>query len=239
MTPRAGSRILPIRATARSQTFSSKTPQAADLWGNAARSTLADDPAVARPRRCYLPGLSFHVYNRGNNRSIVFRDDRDYRMFLAMTKHSIADNCVAVHAVVLMTNHFHMLVTPDAEHALPLAMKQIGERYSRYFNDKYGRTGALWEGRYQARPIENSSDVLICLRYIEQNPVKAGIVAAAEAYPWSSFAVHALGRRSDWLVPHSSYERLGCTARDRQLAYRVLCDEPLPADAIALARHKR
>jgi putative transposase len=192
---------------------------------------------MARARRNVAAGESLHVYNRGNNRTTIFQEDIDRETFLVLVERSTERKGVAVHALALMTTHFHLLVTPRAEHALSLAMKQIGERYSRYYNGKYGRTGTLWERRYQAVQMNDDAHSLICLRYIEQNPVRAGLVSHPEAYRWSSYAVHALGHRSDWLVPHTAYLALGHTDEERQAAYQAICAEPLPARDIARLRH--
>ena len=187
--------------------------------------------------RIYLPGTSAHVYNRGNNRLPIFREETDCEVFVAMLKTAAARWGLSAHAFVLMTTHFHLIATPGSETALPGAMKQLGERFSRYYNDKHGRSGTLWEGRYRAKHITDERYWLICLRYVEQNPVRAGIVAAPDGYRWSSYAFHAFGQQPGWLTPHPVYLSLGSTAEERQSAYRVICAEPLPEPELLYIRN--
>jgi putative transposase len=185
--------------------------------------------------RTYFPNLSAHVYHRGNNRMAIFSEQTDCDVFLNILAAAAEWHDVSVHAFVIMTTHFHLIATPNTETALPAAMKQVGERYVRYFNRKYRRTGTMWEGRYRAKHLTDERHWLTCLRYVEQNPVRARMVATADAYPWSSYGVHGLGRSVDWLVPHAVYLRLGATDEERRTAYRVLCAEPLPeADLIGI-----
>jgi REP-associated tyrosine transposase len=193
---------------------------------------------MARPLRTFVPEESLHVYNRGNNRMTIFHEDVDYESFLVMTQRSAQRKGVSVHAVVLMTTHFHLLVTPAAEHALGRTMKEIGERYARYYNRKYARTGTLWEGRYRLVPLDDEGQTLICLRYIDQNPVRAKIVNAPDEYRWSSHGLYALGRSWAWLVPHPAFLDLGRSDEERRRAYRTICSEPVPIDALVRVRRR-
>jgi putative transposase len=117
-------------------------------------------------------------------------------------------------------------------------MKEILERYSRFFNRKYGRTGSLWEGRFRALGIDDEEYALICARYIEQNPVRARMVTAIDEYRWSSYRCLALGEPSDWLVPHPTYLALGRTDEERRAAYRAICSDPVPVEAFVRLRHR-
>ena len=179
-------------------------------------------------RRVYFPKLSVHVYNRGNNRTSIFEENTDCEVFLRMLKAATAWYDVSVHEFVLMTTHFHLIATPNTETALTGAMKQVGERYSRYFNRRHRRTGTLWESRYRAKHIMDERQWLTCSRYVVQNPVRAGMVAAPGAYQWSSYRVHGMGEDTEWLVHHAVYLGLGLNDKDRQAAFRAMCDEPLP-----------
>src|SRR6185295_16130884 len=120
-------------------------------------------------------------------------------------------NGVEVHGFSLMSTHWHGLATPSTASALPAAMKRIGERYVRHFNRKYQRFGSPWAGRYRPLPVGDELYWLTCLRYIEQNPVRAGMVSMLEAYPWSSYRAHAFGEGPEWLATHHVYESLGRT----------------------------
>lgn len=186
--------------------------------------------------RIYVPGFSVHVIRRGNNRCDIFRDDDDRRMFLATLKGAADDSNVHVHAFVLMTTHYHALASPQHAEALPAMMKTLGERYVDYFNRKYDRIGTLWAGRYTAISIASERYWLNCLRYIEQNPVRAGIVGRPGDYAWSSYRLHALGEPLDWITEHGVYRMLGTTSGERQAVYRDACERLLTGEELALQR---
>jgi putative transposase len=188
------------------------------------------------PRRLFVQGLTHHVYHRGNNGTDVFRDDSDRVIFLMLLDHTCRRTGVQVHAYALMTTHYHAMVTaPDAE-ALPRAMQRLGRRYVRYFNDRYKRTGTLWEGRYQASLIESERYWFTCMRYVESNPVEARIVPSPEAYAWSSYRFHALGEPDRIVTPHELYKRLGTSAEARQAEWRAMCGAALSAEQLAVVR---
>lgn len=129
---------------------------------------------------------------------------------------------VALHAYVLMSNHFHLLATPQTEDGLPKMMQAVGRSYVRYFNDAQGRSGTLWEGRYKSTVIQADRYLLACMAYIDLNPVRAGLVSAPSDYLWSSH-LHYLGARMDRLItPHSLYWELGNTPFAREAAYADL-----------------
>jgi putative transposase len=188
-------------------------------------------------RRIFVPDASVHVYHRGNNRIAIFGEESDCEVFLRILKTAVESYDTAVHGFVLMTTHIHVLATPKTETALAGTMKQLGERYVPYFNRKYRRTGTLWEGRYRSKHIADERQWLTCLRYIEQNPVRAHMVPAPDAYRWSSYSAHARGEGFEWLVPHPVYLKLGRNDEERQAAYRAICAEPLPQSDLMCLRH--
>ena len=175
----------------------------------------------------FVPGVTLHLRHRGNNRCAVFGDDEDYEVYLTMLESAMRRHSVSVHAFALMTTHTHLQVTPDSEYGTCDAMKELGGNYVLYFNRKYNRVGTLWTGRYGAKPILDERYWLICLRYIEQNPVRAGIVVLPEQYRWSSYRAHAFGDGPDWLASHPVFERLGANDEERRTAYRALCAIPV------------
>lgn len=180
---------------------------------------------MARLPRLVLPGQAHHLILRGNNRQAVVMDDADRRQFLDLLRDCARSHRLAIHAYVLMDNHLHLLATPEDELGLGKCVQSLGRRYVAWFNHKHGRTGTLWEGRYRATVIDSERYFLACMRYIELNPVRAGMCAAAEDYPWSSCASH-LGRRSDPLLSeHLLYWTLGNTPFEREAAYRALLEE--------------
>jgi putative transposase len=177
---------------------------------------------MARLPRLTVPGYPHHIIQRGNNRQAIFGAAKDYETLLAMLEEHAAKEGVAIHAYVLMSNHFHLLATPGTQEAIPQMMQAVGRRYVRYFNQRQARTGTLWEGRYKSTLIQAERYLLVCMAYIDLNPVRAGLVAEPGDYPWSSHA-HYLGRRSDKLVtPHPLYWELGNTPFSRDAAYAEL-----------------
>ncbi len=184
----------------------------------------------------FLPGLSHHVCHRGNDRTEIFQDDGDRTVFLVLLGRALRRGDVKMHGYSLMGNHYHALVTAPDEGALPLAMQRFGRGYVRYFNERYQRTGTLWEGRYHASLITDERHWLTCLKYIERNPVKARMVESPEDYPWSSYRHHAFGDANPLVTSHHLYESLGRTATPRQAEWRRTCGEALSPDDEALIR---
>ena len=153
----------------------------------------------------------------------MFREDADYDLFLLLLKRASKRFAVHVHAFALMPNHYHLIVTPDDATALPKTMQLANGRYVRYFNRKYNRIGTALNGRYKSLPISDEAHFLTCLRYVELNPVRAGLVAAPEDYRWTSYRIHALAEPTKWIADHRVYLALGPTPAWRQAAYRTLC----------------
>lgn len=177
---------------------------------------------MARLPRLTLAGYPHHIIQRGNNRQMIFADMQDFEAMLVLLAESAQKFAVAVHAYVLMDNHFHLLATPATAEALPLMMQAVGRSYVRYFNNRHGRSGTLWEGRYRSTLIETERYLLACMVYIDLNPVRVGMVAQAADWRWSSHA-HSLGLRVDGLItPHALYWALGNTPFAREAAYGAL-----------------
>jgi putative transposase len=198
---------------------------------------------MPRPRRLQITGTPHHVIQRGVNRTDLFRSDADFECFLTIFHAAAVKYQTAVHTYVLMTNHVHFLVTPQVEDGLSNTMKNVGETYVRYFNRRYERTGGLFDGRYRSLVIDSDAYWLTCMRYVELNPVRAGIVSGPEDYRWSSYGFHALGTPDDLLVPHGLYLALGNTVAIRQQHWRAICRESLSTEQLAemrdLTRHGR
>jgi putative transposase len=174
---------------------------------------------LARLARLTLPGYPHHIIQRGNNRQAVFLSDDDRVFFLNLLFENARQWQVAVHAYVLMDNHFHLLATPQTERGVPQMMQSLGRRYVRYFNDKYLRSGTLWEGRYKSTLIQADAYFLVCMVYCDLNPVRAGMVDRPQDYAWSSH-LHYIGAKQDRLVtPHALFWALGNTPFARELAY--------------------
>ena len=157
-------------------------------------------------------------------------------MFLGLLRRAVCRYDVELHAFALMSNHFHLLLTPRTPAALPAALKELNAAYTRHHNKRHDRIGTVWCGRYRGILIDDEGYWLTCLRYIEQNPVRAGLVVSADQYPWSSYPAHAFGHWPEWLTPHAIYMSLGKTMLERQAAYLDLSGQPLPEACALLLR---
>lgn len=177
---------------------------------------------MARLPRLTLAGQPHHVIQRGNNRQVIFMDEPDREMMLALIAETAPRLDVALHAYVLMPNHFHLLATPSTVEGLPQLMQAVGRRYVRHFNDRHGRSGTLWEGRYRSTLLQPEKYLMACMVYIDLNPVRAGLVAEAREFDWSSHAHYAGLRHQRLLTPHSLYWALGNTPFAREAAYAEL-----------------
>ena len=187
---------------------------------------------MARLPRLIVPHQPHHVIQRGAARQAVFQDGDDYLIFLKYLKEACKQFKVAIHAYVLMPNHVHLLVTPADQVGLARMMQWIGRFYVPYFNHKYGRVGTLWQGRYKAAVIDSEHYFLLCSRYIELNPVRAGLVTQPGEYRWSSY-LHHVGSRPDPLISeHALFWALGNTPFAREATYRDLIDQNISPQAI-------
>jgi putative transposase len=177
---------------------------------------------MARLPRYILPGQPQHVIQRGNNRAAMFVAPADYHFFCECLKTACERHACGLHAYVLMTNHVHLLLTPNGRNSIGKVMQSVGRRYVRYFNVAYRRTGTLWEGRYRASPVDTERYLFACYRYIELNPVRAAMVTHPGDHPWSSHRANALRVTDPLVTPHARYQALGADDRSRQAAYRAL-----------------
>ena len=174
---------------------------------------------MARLPRLALPGYAHHLMQQGGNDQPIFLSAADHQMMWTLLEENARKFGVAVHAYALLNSHFRLLATPTTSDGLPQMMQSIGRRYVRYFNDKHGRTGTLWNGRYRGGLIETDSYLLTCMVFIDLSPVRAGLGSDAGGHAWSSYA-HNAGLRIDALVtPHSRYWALGNTPFAREAAY--------------------
>ncbi len=177
---------------------------------------------MARKPRFYLPGVPQHVIQRGNNREPCFYAAADYRRYLELVQEAVLKNQAAIHAYVLMTNHVHLLVTPGHAFSIVHLMQDLGRKYVPYINRRYKRSGTLWEGRYKASLVDSEGYLLTCMRYIELNPVRAGMVDSPGDYLWSSYAKNAFGNADPLIESHPLYLSLGAEGAQCQQAYREL-----------------
>ena len=191
---------------------------------------------MPRRARLSIAGIPWHIIQRGNNRSACFYAEEDYRRYLETLEEQAKKFDCAVHAYVLMTNHVHLLLTPAREESAGLLMKHLGQRYVQYINRTYRRTGTLWEGRFRSCLTQNENYVLSCYRYIELNPVRAGMVDHPRDYRWSSHRANAQGKVESLILPHDEYLKLGNGDLERQSAYRELFRAHMDAERVAEIR---
>ncbi|PCI68509.1 MAG: transposase [Piscirickettsiaceae bacterium] len=177
---------------------------------------------MARLPRYYIKDQPQHIIQRGNNREPIFAANEDYLFYLECLQEAAKRHDLSIHAYVLMTNHVHILASPQATDSIPKTLQSVGRRYVQYFNHSYKRTGTLWEGRYKATVIDSDRYLLTCMRYIELNPVRAGMVEHPHDYIWSSYAANAEGKRDVKLTHHSLYQQLGIDETERISTYQQL-----------------
>lgn len=191
---------------------------------------------MPRRARLVVPGIPWHIIQRGNNRTACFYAEKDYRRYLHTLREMAERFDCAVHAYVLMTNHVHLLLTPTRKDSAALLMKHLGQRYVQYVNRSYRRSGTLWEGRFRSCLAQNERYALTCYRYIELNPVRAQMVSHPRDYRWSSYRANAEGRPDAVLTPHPDYLALGLRKSDRLASYRELFSAHLEPERIAEIR---
>jgi putative transposase len=177
---------------------------------------------MPRRARLCLPNVPLHIIQRGNNRQACFFADEDYRKYLEWLQEYAAKTGCLIHAYVLMTNHVHLLVSVRDGGSVGSLMKALGQRYVQYVNRSYRRSGTLWEGRFRSCLVQDETYLLACQRYIELNPVRAGMVEHPAEYRWSSYRANAQGEADALVKPHPLYDALGRDAASREAAYREL-----------------
>lgn len=192
---------------------------------------------MARLPRYGLAGQPQHVIQRGNNRSPIFFAPEDYDFFLECLKEGCRCYGCVVHAYVLMTNHVHLLVTPQTSDGVSKLMQSLGRRYVQHINYTRQRTGTLWEGRYKAVPLDSEQYLMICQRYIELNPVRAAMVIRPGDYKWSSYAHNAQGKTDELIHEHALYLALGDEPVARRASYRSLFRTGIDATTLSGLRN--
>ena len=191
---------------------------------------------MPRRPRILLADQPLHIVQRGINREPCFFAEEDYQCYLHWLEEAAHDCRCAIHAYVLMTNHVHLLLTSGEAGAPTRLMQSVGRRYVQYVNRFYRRTGSLWEGRYKSSVVQAESYLLACMRYIELNPVRAGMVADPGAYRWSSYRANGLGQADTRWTPHPLYLGLDVEPVSRCRAYRALFRSQLDAEAAGEVR---
>jgi putative transposase len=187
---------------------------------------------MPRRIRIHLPGMPLHIVQRGHNRDACFFGEQDYLAYQHWLHEALQENDCALHAYVLMTNHVHLLITPQSAEAVSRFVMALGRRYVQYINKTCGRTGTLWDSRYKSSLIDSEPYLLSCQRYIEMNPVRARMVDDPAHYRWSSYRGNALGQADPLLTPHAIYAALASDEAARSKQYRALFRTQIDNDPI-------
>jgi len=174
------------------------------------------------------PHATLHVVQRGYERCPCFSCAKDREAYLEALRGGSARQACAIHAYALMGNHVHLLFTSERAKGASRLMPDVVTGYARYLSDEYGHEGAVWEETYDATPVHARRQFLACMRYIEENPVRAGLAASAGAWPWSSYRCNALGIDDPLVTPHPCYFSLGRSAGERRAAYAALTETVHP-----------
>lgn len=194
---------------------------------------------MARSTRVFLPETPVHLVQRGNNRGTCFEYLGDARRYLEFLDEARQLHKIDIHAYVLMNNHIHLLASPRRDpEGISQMMKVLGQRYAQYFNKHHHRTGGLFEGRYHACLIGEEEYLFACYRYIEMNPVRAGLTDEPGEYRWSSYHANALGVEDPLIAPHAAYLAVGQDPSARQRQYRQLFESPLTPAMLEDIRHQ-
>ena len=188
---------------------------------------------MPRRPRLLMADYPLHIVQRGINREPCFFAEEDYHCYLHWLEEAARDCGCAIHAYALMTNHVHLLITPSVSGSPSRLMQSLGRRYVQYVNRFYRRTGSLWEGRFKSSVVQAETYLLACYRYIELNPVRAGMVTDPGQYRWSSYRANGLGQADACLTPHALYLAQGQGSAERGAAYRALFRPQLDGEAAA------
>ncbi len=187
---------------------------------------------MPRKPRFFVPDIANHVIQRGINKSAVYFEEEDYQHYKHILHEAAESSGVLIHAYVLMTNHIHLLATADSDRGISLMMQKLGRFYVPYINHKYGQSGTLWDVRFKSSLVDSDHYVLACMRYIEMNPVRAGMVKSPQAYKWSSYLSNALDFHDRLITPAASYLGLALRKKKRQQVYSSLFSEHLDDQVI-------
>jgi putative transposase len=176
-------------------------------------------PRLACPEEAHS---TLHVVQRARERRVCFSCARDCAAYLEALRECAARVECAVHAYALMGNHVHLLFTPARAEGAARLMPAIASGYARHLAAAYGHADPVWEEAYDASPVQARRHLLACMRYIEENPVRAGLAARPGAYPWSSYRANALGEDDALVTPHAHYCSLAHSPDARRAAYAAL-----------------
>ena len=191
---------------------------------------------MGRPLRPVADGLVYHALNRGNNRDVVCRDGGDYRAFLRSLAQTQVRYPFALFGYALMGNHFHLLLRPEAGESISRILQSLTVAHTWRYHRRHRSVGHVWQGRFKSPVIQDDEHLLSVLRYLETNPLRAGMVADLQEYPWTSYAAHGLGQANPLLSEVPVWSRLRVTEAVRQASWRQWVHVPLTEKELAVLR---
>jgi len=187
---------------------------------------------MARLPRYNIVNQPQHIILRSREGQTIFFEEQDYQYFHDCLDAATYNYQLRLHAYVLMQDHVHVLATPAHRNSVSRVVQSIGRNYVQYFNECYGGSGSLWEGRYRATVIDAKNYLLSVSRYIELNPVRGGLVGKPADYRWSSYAHNALGQHDEMISAAREYQQLGDSDSARCKAYRKLFKQKLDPELV-------
>jgi putative transposase len=176
---------------------------------------------MGRLARTVGDGLIYHAINRGNNRGDVLTDEADRIAFLEALAKTKERYPFRLFGYCLMTNHFHLLLRPEAGQSISRILQSLAVAHTWRYHKRHHTTGHVWQGRFKSPVIQDDSHLLVVLRYIEANPLRAKMIRDLADYPWSSFPCHCLGQEDPLLSPFPEWEELGRSEAERRRRWRA------------------
>jgi putative transposase len=176
---------------------------------------------MGRLPRAIDDGLVYHALNRGNNRGDVFTDEADHLAFLQAIADAKVRYPFRLFGYCLMTNHFHLLLRPEPGQSISRILQSLTVTHTWRYHKRHRSSGHVWQGRFKSPVIQDDAHLLVVLRYIEANPLRAGMVTDPADYRWSSFPHHGLGRADPLVSGFPEWEELGATEAQRRRRWRA------------------
>jgi putative transposase len=202
-----------------------------------ASPTVSGYPAgMGRPPRLIGDGLVYHALNRGNNRERVFFRPTDYEQFLRALAQTQERYPFRLYAYCLMANHFHLVLQPADGQAISRILQSLTVAHTWHYHRAQATSGHVWQGRFKSPVIAADEHLLTVLRYVESNPLRAGMVTDLAEYSWSSYPAHGLGRGLPLLAEAPVWRSLGRREPARQRYWRQWLHTPLTEKELALVR---
>jgi len=191
---------------------------------------------MGRPPRLIADGLSYHALNRGNNRARVFAHPADFQQFLQALGQTQERSPFRLYAYCLMSNHFHLVVEPDAAQNISRILQSLTVAHTWHYHKALGTSGHVWQGRFKSPAVASDEHLLTVMRYVESNPLRAGLVTDLADYPWSSYPAHGLGQAVPLVAEAPVWGALGKTEAARQASWREWLHTPLTEKELAAIR---